>query len=1170
MQDTGARRAALSDTKRALLEARLRGAPPAAAAPREGVTRCAGPGPEHPASFAQERMWFLSRFAPESPMYNVPAAFLVPADVDVPALERALTEVVRRHETLRTTYRMGEDGHLVQVVQPAAPVGVEVVDVRHRVGERFVAGVHALVGEEGARIFDLDRGPMARVTLLRVSDADYAMVVTTHHIATDGWSFPLLMRDLLALYDAFHAGREPSLPELPLRYADYAVWQRGHLQGETLQKQVAYWRDLLNGAPALDLPTDRPRPAVAANVGRAHAFRLGAELTQRVRDACRQQGATLNMVVLAAFAETLRRYSGQDDLVIGTLLGSRPRPELEPIVGMFVNSAALRLRLPADATFRDAVGAAKRAVLDANQHQDLPFEKLVDELGVPRDLSRHPLFQVLYFHHAAVNTDGGAATDAGPALPLRPVDPENAAEAVDTGVAKFDIQFTTVDMGDALGGAFEYDAELFDAATITGMERVFRAVLAAALGAPDAPLASLDVVSDEERRVLLGEWGAGPPAAVAAQPLHRRVAAQAAATPDAVAIVAGGERLTYAGLDAWAGRIAGELRARGAGPGGIVGVYVDRDLSMVPALLGILRTGAAYLPLDPVYPPDRIAYMLQDSGAALLLADPALPPIPSSGAETVVVPARPDDPHLPQGFPGEVGELREPGGGASGSHPQHDRTLPSPRGTSGEGPGEGPAADAVDPVSVDVGPRDRAYLIYTSGSTGRPKAVQVEHGTLSSMLASVAHEPGMRADDVTLAVTTISFDVSVPELFLPLVAGARVVIADRDEVVDGLALGRMIEAHGVTVMQATPATWRLLVQTGWAGAPRLRAIATGEALTAELAEQLIARAGEVWNLYGPTEITVWATGQRVAEPGAGVVHIGGPMANVRAYVLDARGRPVPAGVPGELFIGGGGVTRGYLNRPELTAEKFVADPFAGAPDARMYRTGDRVRWRADGTLAFMGRLDGQVKLRGYRIELGEVESELLRHPAVRAAAAVLREDVPGDPRLVGYFVPKEGEAVSAADLRAHLRERLPEYMVPAAFVALDEMPLTGSGKTDRRALPAPEGSEEPAEEVVAPRNVVEDMVAEIWTEVLRRERLGVTQNFFELGGHSLLATQVIVRIQDTFEVEIPIRVFFQDPTVAGLAAAVESADSPVLAAMVDELEGLSAEEIEALLAEEGA
>ena len=1121
-QDLVAKRAALSDTKRALLEARLRGAAPPAAAPRETVTRCAGPGPEFPASFAQERMWFLSRFAPESPMYNIPVGMLVPAQVDVAALERALTEVVRRHEVLRTTYRMGGDGHLMQVVQPAAPVKVEVMDARGRVGEPFAERVNALVAEEGARLFDLERGPMVRVTLLRVSDAEYAMVTTTHHVATDGWSWPLMHRDLLALYDGYARGREVRLPELPLRYADYAVWQRGHLRGENLDKQVRYWREQLDGASALELPADRPRPAAATHQGRAYRFRLGPELSDRVREAGRGQAATLNMVLLAGFAETLRRYSGQDDVLVGTILGSRARPELEPIVGMFANTAALRLRLAPDATFRDAVAAARRAVLEANQHQDLPFEKLVEELGVPRDLSRHPLFQVLYFHHAAVPGNLASAEDEAPTLPMRPVDPDNHADLVDTGVAKFDLQLATQETAEGIGGSFEYTTDLFDAGTIEGMARCFRAVLDAATRNPDAPLASLDLVSDDERRMLLAEWGAGPSVPVPAEPVHRRFEAQARATPDAVAVVAGGERLTYAQVDAWANRVAGELRARGAAPGAIVAVYPERDAAMVPALLGILKTGAAYLPLDPVYPAERSAWMLEDSGAALVLADPGLAEQLPAGASILPI-------------------------------------APPP------GPGE-----AVEPVSVDGSPDDRAYLIYTSGSTGRPKAVEVGHGSLSSLLAALAREPGMRAEDVTLAVTTISFDVSVPELFLPLATGARVMVAGRDQVVDAPALARLMEAEGATVMAATPATFRMLVQSGWRGAPDLRVLPGGEALAPDLAEALRARAGEVWNMYGPTETTVYATAHRVADPRAGSIPIGRPVGNARLYVLDERRRLVPAGVPGELYVGGAGVARGYLGRPGLTAERFVPDPFAPEPDARMYRTGDRVRWRADGTLAFLGRLDGQVKLRGYRIELGEVESELLRHPAVRAAAAVLREDDPGDARLAGYVVPRGGADVSAAELRAHLRERLPEYMVPSAFVMMEEMPLTGSGKVDRRALPTPDGAEAAEDEFVPPRNVVEDMLAEVWGEVLRRERVGVTQNFFALGGHSLLATQVLVRIADTFDVQVPIRTFFQHPTIAGLASAIEAAGSPVLAAMLDELEGLSADEIEALLAEESA
>jgi amino acid adenylation domain-containing protein len=1114
-QDSVDKRAALSDTKRALLERRLRG-DVASAPPRATIGRMAGPGPEHPASFAQERMWFLTRLDPDKPLYNVPVAMLVPADVNVPLLERALTTVVSRHEALRTGFRMGEDGQLRQIVHEPFPMTVEVREARHRVGERFADSVNDLVAEEGSFPFDLSRPPLMRVTLLRVSDGDYAMVTTTHHIVTDGWAYPLMNREILECYGAYLEGREPVLPPVELRYADYTVWQRDMLSGENLDRQVRYWRDRLGGAPSIDLPTDRPRPPVASQRGAFHRFRFDAALADRLREVCKHEAATLNMVLMAGFFALLRRYTGQDDLVVGTLLGNRPRKELEDIIGVFVNTAALRVQMEGDLSFRDAIVLAKRAVLDADKHQDLPFEKLVDELGLSRDMSRHPVFQVLYFHHVYAHSHHGMDSGQRPALDMRPVHPDHDADLIDTGVAKFDLMVATIETASGLAGVFEYATDLFDAPTIARMVEHYRLLLDAASRDIDAPLSSHALTSEAETRRLLTEWGVGPAVDVPAEPVHRRFGAQAARTPDAVAVVGGAERLTYAELDAWSNRIAGELRDRGAAPGRIVAVYVDRNAGMVAALLGILKTGAAYLPLDPVYPPERIAYMIEDSGAALVLADTDA----FGAAEGVVrLPARP----------------------ASG--------------------------ETVQAVSVDVDASDRAYLIYTSGSTGRPKAVEVGHGAFSNLLAAVAHEPGMTADDVTLAVTTISFDVSVPELFMPLVTGARIVVASRDDVVDAAALGRLIAAEGVTVMAGTPATFRMLVQAGWTGAEKLRVLPGGEALTSALAEALIGRTAAVWNMYGPTETAVYATLHHATEPGTGMVSIGHPVANARVYVLDERMRPVPVGMPGELYIGGAGVALGYRNRPELTEERFVADPFAGG-DARMYRTGDRVRWAGDGTLTFMGRLDGQVKLRGYRIELGEVESELLRHPSVSAAAAVVREDVPGDPRLVAYVVAQDGAAPAGAELRAALRERLPEYMVPSAFVPLDAMPLTGTGKIDRNALPVPDMGDVPAEEIVAPRNVVEDMLAEIWAEVLHRTPIGVTQNFFALGGHSLLATQVLVRIGDTFEVEIPIRTFFGDPTVAGLATAIEAAGSPVLAQMMDELDGLSAEDIEALLSED--
>ncbi|HEX5868969.1 MAG TPA: amino acid adenylation domain-containing protein, partial [Longimicrobium sp.] len=994
-------------------------------------------------------------------------------------------------------------------------------------GEPFARSVHELVGEEGARLFDLQRGPMVRLTLLRVSDADYAVVVTTHHIATDGWSFPLLMRDLLVLYDAYRAGGEAALPPLPLRYADYAVWQRQHLQGENLEKQVRYWRDLLGGVPALDLPTDHPRPAAANNVGRSHTFHMGAERTQRVRDACRSQAATLNMVLLAAFAETLRRYSGQDDLVIGTLLGSRSRPELEPIIGMFVNSAALRLRLPADATFRDAVAVARRAVLDANQHQDLPFEKLVDELGVPRDLSRHPLYQVAYFHHASVHTEG-ASDDTEPALALRPVDPENAAEMVDTGVAKFDLQFTTVDLGDELAGAIEYATELFDPATIERMARHLVTLLRAAVRQPDAPLSSLGMMADDERAALRA-MEAGPARTYAPTTIHRAVSEQAARTPDAVALSFEGRTMTYAQVERRGSQLAHRLRRLGVGPEVRVGVCMERGMEMVVSLLAVLKAGGAYVPLDPDNPPDRLAYMLGDSAVPILLTQPHLrADIPAHAGETVEV-----DPD----FAVAAGEPEE-----------------APRDVAG--------------------PDHLAYVIYTSGSTGRPKGAMNAHAGVINRLRWMQDEYALTPADVVLQKTPFSFDVSVWELFWPLMTGARLVLAQAGGHRDPAYLARLIDEAGVTTLHFVPSMLAAFLDGAPAARCRslVRVVCSGEALPAEVAERfygMMDAAGNgrvaLHNLYGPTEAAVDVTYWPVPRGDrSGAVPIGRPVANTRVHVLGRDGAPVPVGVPGELYLAGVQVGRGYLGRPALTAEKFVPDAFSAEPGARMYRTGDRVRWRADGTLAFMGRLDGQVKLRGFRIELGEIESELLRHPAVRAAAAVLRDDAPGGPALAAYFVARDGADVTAADLRTHLRERLPEYMVPSAFVALETMPLTSSGKADRRALPAPRSADEPAAELVAPRNVVEDMVAEIWAEVLRRERVGVTQNYFELGGHSLLATQVIVRIQDTFEVEIPIRVFFQDPTIGGLAAAVEAVGSPVLAAMVDELDGLSAEEIEAL------
>jgi amino acid adenylation domain-containing protein len=1129
-QDLLEKRAALSDTKRALLERRLRGEV-GSTRPRETIGRVAGPGPEHPASFAQERMWFLTRLDPDKPLYNVPVAVLVPTDVDVPLLERALTEVVRRHEALRTSFRMGSDGQLLQVVHEPFPMRVQIRDVRHRVGERFADGVNDLVAEEGSHPFDLEHPPLFRVTLLRVSDDEYAMVTTTHHIVTDGWAYPLMNREILECYAAGKEGREPELPPVTLRYADFAVWQRQYLSGENLERQVRYWRDKLAGTEPMDLPADRPRPPVASQRGRFHRFRLDAALADRLRALCRSEAATLNMVLMGAFYALMRRYTGQDRLVVGTLLGNRPRAELEDIVGVFVNTAALPIDLSGDPTFREAVALAKREVLEADRHQDLPFEKLVDELGLPRDVSRHPVFQVLYFHHVYAHTHHGMDDDGELPIRMRPVHPDHDADLIDTGVAKFDLMLATMETPAGLAGVFEYASDLFDAATIERMARHFGVLLDGASRDPDARLSTLPLATDDERRALEA-WSAGPRLDVPAEPLHRTFERQAARTPDAAALAWDGGTMTYGELERRANQVAHRLRRLGVGPEVRVGVCMERGPELVAALLGTLKAGGAYVPLDPEYPAERLAWMTADAGAPVILTQPHLRDgLPPSAAETVEI-----DP----AFAAVAGE-----------------------------PETAPALDD-DPARL-------AYVIYTSGSTGTPKGAMNEHAGVVNRIAWMQAEYGLTADDVVLQKTPFSFDVSVWEFFWPLSVGAKLVLARPGGHRDAPYLAGLMERGGVTTAHFVPSMLAAFLEAAPAGrcASLRRVVCSGEALPAELAQRFYARMADagngavrLHNLYGPTEAAVDVT-HHPCEPGddAPWVPIGRPVANTRIHLLDAHGAPVPVGVPGELHIGGIQVGRGYGGRPGLTAERFVPDPFSAGPGARLYRTGDRARWRADGALLFLGRLDDQVKLRGFRIEPGEVEAELLRHPAIAAAAVRVREDVPGDARLVAYVVGRGGAAPDAAELRAFLGGRLPEHMVPSVFVGMDALPLTASGKVDRRALPAPPEDAAPAQGHVAPRNVVEDMLAEMWAEVLRRPGIGVTENFFAIGGHSLLATQVLVRIAETFEVEIPIRTFFAAPTIEALAAAVQAAGSPVLAQMIDELEGLSPEEIEALLSE---
>ena len=903
-------------------------------------------------SFSQQRLWFLEQLAPGGAAYNIPSAARVHGPLDLDLWRRCCAEITRRHEALRTTFAE-VDGQPVQVVADSAEPDVTVVDCPELAGPGGEEGVRALAREEFARPFDLRTGPLLRVRFLRLAPDEHVLLLTMHHIVADLWSMSVAVGELVTLYGRYATGTAtgsgtgPDLPDLPVQYADYAAWQRTRAEGPAAAADLEYWKRTLAGAPpTLDLPTDRPRPPVQTTRGGSVPFALSGPASAAVRELSRREGATPFMTLLAAFAVLLHRYSRQDDLVVGVPVANRTRPEIERLIGFFVNTLALRTDLSGRPGFRELLGRVRQACLGAYAHQQLPFERLVEELRPARDLSRSPVFGVSFvFQNIAL-----PEFDV-PGLRLEPF-------AVPGSTARFDLELQVFDQPDGFTGWFEYNADLFDPDTVRRLSGHLEVLLGQLLADPDRPVGEVPMLPAAEEHRLRAEWN--DTARRWPEPLlvPARFAERAALAPDAEAVrFETGPALTYGELDRRSAALAHRLRGLGVGRDVLVGICLDRSVEMVVAVLAVLRAGGAYVPLDPDFPADRIAFMLADSGLPVLLSRRAV-----------------------------LDRLGDPGPGV--------RTLcldePGPE------PAGGPGPDA------DVRPGDLAYVIYTSGSTGRPKGVQVPHGALANFLRSMAERPGLAAADTLVAVTTLSFDIAMLELLLPLVEGARVVVAGRDTAGDGDRLAALLAASGATVVQATPSTWRMLLDAGWPGRPGLRVLAGGEPLPAEVARRLLGTGAELWNMYGPTETTIWSS---VARVGPGPVTLGEPIANTELHVLDPAGGLAPLGVPGELCIGGAGLARGYLGRPELTAERFVR-PAAGSglPD-RLYRTGDLVRRRADGALEFLGRLDDQVKLRGFRIELGEIESVLAEQPGVGRAVVAVREDVPGDQRLVAYVVP---------------------------------------------------------------------------------------------------------------------------------------------------------------------
>ena len=932
---------------------------PVKAIPRDGLL---------PLSFAQQRIWFLDELEPDNPFYNVALAKRIRGNTDNNLLRKSLLLLIQRHEVLRSTCINTEDGPRLSIT-PADEIDPDGdwFQIETVAADSSPADLERRINAEVHPAIPLSSVPLIRVRLFVIGNQDAVLALTTHHFVVDGWSCGVLMRELSQIYAALEKQEQPSLPELSIQYPDFAEWQNNWMKGPQVQEQLDYWKQQLADLSTLDLPVDKPRPPVQTYRGDIHHFSLPAELGRALKEISRKEGMTLYMTLLAAFQVLLHRYSQQDEVVLGTAVSNRHSTELEALIGPFVNTLVLRGDLSGNPSFKELMRRARDVAAGAFAHQDLPFELLVEHLKPERDRSRTPLFQILFVVHQY----SGAEELSLPGT-------DTVDYPVAPGTTMYDLFLQLIELDNSFSGSIEYSTDLFERDSIERMTRHFAALLAGIAANPDARIMDLPMMGPEEARKVLVEWNDTAMDYPRDKQLQELVAQQAERTPDATAVICREKSCSYTELNRAANQLGHYLHDKGIGPGDLVGIYVERSIDMMVALLGILKSGAAYVPLDPLFPPDRISFMMEDAELKALLTQSDL---------------LDDLQHKP-----ELLLCLDTASALLDEQP--DTNLP----------GFGDASEL-------------AYVIYTSGSTGQPKGVQLPHQGVVNFLNTMTVKPGLNAADTLLAVTTLSFDIAVLELFLPLINGARLVIATKDVTADGLALAQLIETSNTTIMQATPATWQLLLSADWTGRPGLKILCGGEALPRELADRLLATGAELWNMYGPTETTIWSSISRIAE--SGPITVGRPIGNTQMYIVDEQIRPVPVGVPGELCIAGDGVARGYLKRPGLTDERFIDNPF-GSNDACLYRTGDLARYRSDGEIECLGRNDNQVKIRGYRMELGEIETVLARHPAVTQAVVAAREDREGDKRLVGYLIA-DPAAISGDELEKWKGEQLDQW-----------------------------------------------------------------------------------------------------------------------------------------------
>ncbi|MBD1809019.1 amino acid adenylation domain-containing protein [Microcoleus sp. FACHB-SPT15] len=1069
-----------------------------------------------PASFAQARLWFIDQLVPGNTFYNVPTALRLTGSLNYTALEQTFNEIVRRHEVLRTRFGIVE-GQLVQAIPadidvPTSSINLSLIDLRELPAEEREHQAKRLVAEESQRPFDLAVGPLLRLMLLKLDETEHILLLNLHHIVSDDWSTGVLMRELSAIYTAFVLEVPSPLPELPLQYADFAHWQREWLQGE-LETQLSYWQQQLDGVPILNLPCDRPKAALHSYRGATKLLELPPSLSEALEKLSQQEGVTLFMTLLAAFQILLYRYTQQEDIAVGSPIANRNRSEIEGLIGFFVNSLVLRTDLSGAPTFQELLGRVREVTLGAYAHQDLPFEKLVEELQPERSLSRHPLFQVVF----ALQNAPTEALEL-PGLTLNPL-------TIDFKTTRFDLEFNLWkasegfrslwgerwEHSEGIRGVVVYNTDLFDEATISRMLGHFKTLLEGIVANPQTKIADLPLLSVAEYHQLTVSWNDTFADYPQNQCIHQLFEAQVEKTPDATAVIFEDKQLTYRELNSYSNKLAHHLQKLGVGSEALVGICMERSVEMIVGCLSILKAGGAYLPLDPNYPQERLRFMIEDSQISVLLTQ----------AQEKLVEQLPDVVTCTY------------------------QDSPNPRVICLDTDWNTITQESSENLTSSVTSDNLAYVIYTSGSTGKPKGVAVPHKAVNRLLFNTNYITLDPNDKIAQASNT-SFDAATFEIWGALLHGAQLVGISRDITLSPQDFAQQLRQKGISVLFLTTALFQQIVRAIPDAFATLRCLLFGgEAVDPRWVRKVLKQGApqQLLNVYGPTEGTTFSSYywvQDVPEE-ATSIPIGRPITNTQIYLLDEQLQPVPIGVLGELYIGGDGLAQGYLNRPELTSLAFIPNPFSQQPGTRLYKTGDLARYRSDGNIEFLGRSDNQVKIRGFRIELAEIEAVLSQHPAVAEAVVIVQEDIPADKHLIAYIVPNKGQAPTSSELRQFSKEKLPNYMVPSIYMILESLPLTPNGKVDRRVLPAVDTlSLDPKEDYVAPRTTVEEELAEIWAKILGKQQVGVHDNFFELGGHSLLATQLTSRIRDRFKVELPVRILFEAPTVGMLARHIEA------------------------------